>query len=252
MANIVALIPARGGSKGIPNKNIMPLCGKPVLAWTIELTRKSKYISSVVVSTDSEQIANVARTYKAEVPFLRPANISGDLALDIETFEHYFNYLKAAELPLPDLVVHLRASSPVRDIEIIDQAIKIMLEDEHADALRSMSSPLQTPYKMWQKGSDGYANPLLTVSGNKDPQSGPRQVLPEVLWQNGYVDVVRPRAILEHHTMWGKKVIPFVVEKELFELDYPENIPDVENALQAMLRNEPQEEPGNKSKRHAV
>lgn len=249
---ITAFIPARGGSKGIPGKNKMILAGKPVIAWTIDVALSSKYIDSVVVSTDDVDIADIARKAGADVPFLRPAEISGDLSLDFEAFDHYLTYLEEIGKGLPDLLVHLRASSPVRDIEIIDGAIEMMLNDKKADALRSMNQPVQTPYKMWHIADDGYAMPLLKVNGMEDPQSSPRQQLPVVYWQNGYVDVVRPSAIKKYQTMWGKKLIPYLVDKPLFELDYPENIPDVEKALLAMQKGIFVDENKEKSTRHSV
>jgi N-acylneuraminate cytidylyltransferase len=231
---ILALIPARGGSKGIPGKNLLPLAGRPLIAYSIEQAQRSCYITRVIVSTDDDRIATIARSYGAEVPFIRPAEFAQDLSPDIDVFRHALCWLQEHEGYGPELVVHLRPTGPVRRVELIEQAIECMLQHPEADALRSVSWPIQTPYKMWRRGKDGYLEPLLRVEGLPDSHSMPRQLLPEVFWQNGYVDIMRPRTILQQHSMCGSKVLPFVVQEPIYELDYPESIPVVAAALQRL------------------
>ena len=228
---ILALIPARGGSKGISRKNIIMLAGKPLVAYSILQVQASQRINRVIVSTDDEEIAEVARQWGAEVPFMRPVEYAQDLSPDIDVFRHALTWLRQHEDYVPDLIVHLRPPGPVRRVELIDQAIDLLAAHPEADALRSVSLALQTPYKMWRITSEGYLEPVLRIEGVPDCQSLPRQQLPPVYWQNGYVDVIRPRAVLEKNSMWGDCAIPFLVEEPLFEIDYPENIPDVEKAL---------------------
>jgi CMP-N,N'-diacetyllegionaminic acid synthase len=228
---ILALIPARGGSKGIPRKNVMSVGGKPLIAHSILQAQASEQIGRVLVSTDDEEIAQVAREWGAEVPFIRPKEFAGDLSPDIDVFRHALQWLRDEEDYIPEMVVHLRPTGPVREIRLIDMAIGMLRDHPEADALRSVSVAVQTPYKMWRVTDNGHLDPVLRVDGMVDCQSQPRQCLPLVYWQNGYVDVVRPRAILDKNSMWGDCAIPFVVNEMLFELDYPEDIPAIEAAL---------------------
>lgn len=249
---ILALIPARGGSKAIPRKNIIPVAGQPLIAYSIEQARRSRHISRVIVSTDNPEIAAVARNYGAEVPFLRPAEYAQDLSPDLDVFRHALQWLKDHEGYSPELVVHLRPTGPVRRVELIDEAIERMLKHPEADSLRSVSWPVQTPYKMWRV-VNGYLEPLLRVEGIPEAHSMPRQVLPEVFWQNGYVDIVRPRAVLEQNSMTGSRVLPFIVHEPIYELDYEDSIPAVEAALMRLAQGERlSEESGSQAVRYPV
>jgi CMP-N-acetylneuraminic acid synthetase len=234
MQQVLALIPARGGSKGIPRKNVMTLAGKPVIAYSILQAQASRRISRIVVSTDDEETGRVARQWGAEAPFARPAEYAQDSSPDIDVFRHALSWLKENEGYEPDMVVHLRPTGPVRRVELIDQAVDLLAAHPKADAVRSVSTAHQTPYKMWRITSEGRLQPLLRIDGVADCQSLPRQRLPAVYWQNGYVDVIRPRAVLEKNSMWGECALPFIVEETLFELDYPEDIPAIEVALKRL------------------
>lgn len=248
---ILALIPARGGSKGIPRKNVLPIAGKPLIAYSILQAKESKRITRCVVSTDDEEIASVSREWGVEVPFMRPEAIAGDLSPDIDAFRHALEWLDENEGYRPEMVVHLRAPGPVRRVELIDKAIDLLEAHPEADAVRSVRRALQTPYKMWSLTPDGELAPLLRVPGMPDCQSVPRQMLPTVYWQSGYVDVLRPRAVLEKNSMWGDRALPFIVEEPLFELDYPEDIPAIERALERVRAGLPFEEETT-ANRHAV
>ena len=234
---ILALIPARGGSKGIPHKNLVPLLGKPLIAYTIEQALASRFITRTIVSTDDEEIAAVARQFKAEVPFMRPAEFAQDRSLDFEVFWHALNWLKEYEGYNCDLVVHMRPTGPVRRVTLIEDAIELMLAHPEADALRSVSTPSQTPYKMWSI-EDGYLQPLLKVEGVEEPYCLPRQALPPVYWQNGYIDIIRPKTILEKRLMAGKAILPFVTKEPILEIDYSDSLPLVEEALRKLLAGE--------------
>lgn len=233
---VLALIPARGGSKGIPRKNVLEIAGKPLIAWSIRHALESARITRVVVSTDDEEIAAVARAWGAEVPFLRPAEYAGDLAPDIDVFRHALRSLAETEDYRPEAVVHLRPTGPVRRVADVDAAVDLLLGAPDADAVRSVSLVHQSPYKMWRLEDDGSMRPLLTIPGVPDCQSQARQSLPKVYWQNGYVDVLRPRAVLEKDSMWGDRVLAFVVDTTLFELDYPEDVEPVAEALRRLER----------------
>lgn len=233
-ASILALIPARGGSKGVPRKNILPIAGKPLIAYSIEQALASKLINRVVVSTDDAEIAAVAREWGAEVPFMRPAWFAQDASPDIDVFRHALEWFHTQEGYRPEVVVHLRPPGPVRRVEHIDEAIALLLHHPEADAVRSVSLARQTPYKMWQMTAAGHLKPVLELPDSPDCQSLPRQRLPVVYWQNGYVDVIRPRAVLDTHSMWGTCVLPYVVSEHLYEVDYHEDIAQVEEALKRL------------------
>jgi CMP-N,N'-diacetyllegionaminic acid synthase len=231
---VLALIPARGGSKGIPRKNVIEIAGKPLIAWSIRQALEATRVTRVIVSTDDPEIASVAREWGAEVPFMRPARYALDGSPDIDVFRHALELLAEEEGYSPEVVVHLRPTGPVRRVADIDAAADVLLADPTADAVRSVSLVHQSPYKMWRISEDGSMEPLLRIPGVRDCQSQPRQSLPQVFWQNGYVDVLRPRAVLEQGSMWGDRVLPFVVDTELFDLDYPEDVPPVEAALRRL------------------
>jgi CMP-N,N'-diacetyllegionaminic acid synthase len=228
---VLALIPARGGSKGIPRKNLLPIAGKPLIAYSILQAQESQRISRVIVSTDDPEIAATAIEWGAEVPFMRPSKFAGDLSPDIDVFRHALEWLATNEHYSPDLVVHLRPPGPARRVDLIDEAIDLLARHPEADAVRSVAPALQTPYKMWFITSSGHLEPMIRLEGMVDSQSVPRQRLPPVYWQNGYVDVVRPRAILDKNSMWGDCALPFLVDETLLEIDYPDDIPAVEEAL---------------------
>jgi CMP-N,N'-diacetyllegionaminic acid synthase len=233
-SSIIALIPARGGSKGIPRKNLLPIGGKPLLAYSILQARASAHIARVIVSTDDEEIAGVARAWGAEVPFMRPAELARDESPDIDVFRHALLWLRENEDYQPQLAVHLRPPGPVRRVELIDKAIELLLAHPEADAVRAVSPAQESPFKMWRLTENGGMEPALRLPGVADAQSLPRQRLPQVYWQNGYVDVLRPRAVLEKNSMWGTCVLPFIINEPIFELDYPEDIVRLEQALKRL------------------
>ncbi|MCD4781595.1 MAG: acylneuraminate cytidylyltransferase family protein [Candidatus Omnitrophica bacterium] len=202
---IVALIPARGGSKSIPFKNIMKLGNHPLIAYSIAEAKLSQYINEVVVTTDSTKIADIARKYRAYVPFLRPKNISRDHSLDVEFFKHYLNYLKRKAFQIPDIIVHLRPTTPLREISVIDCAIQYMVENKKASALRSMHKTHLTPYKMFKKKGE-YACAFLKYKNVQESYNLPRQKFDEVYIPNGYVDIVRPSILLKTNLLHGRRM----------------------------------------------
>lgn len=232
---VLALIPARGGSKSVPRKNLLQLAGKPLIAYSIGHAAAVASITRTVVSTDDAEIAEVARRHGAEVPFMRPAHCATDTATDLMVFRHALDWLAREEGYHPELVVHLRPTGPVREPRLIASAIDAMLADPEADALRSVSLAEQTPYKMWRIDA-GRLVPAVTLPGHAEAHSMPRQELPLVYWQNGHVDVVRPRTVLELGSMVGRRVLPLVVHGPVHELDYPDQIPALERAVAAAER----------------
>lgn len=234
---ILALIPARGGSKGIPRKNLLPVNGRPLIAYPIDTALQSQLITRTVVSTDDDEIAAVSRSCGADVPFMRPAEYATDTATDLDVFRHALTWLREHERYTCDLVVHLRATVPVRRPDVVDDAISRLLARPDAHALRSVSRPHQSPFKMWRPAGE-FIEPLVPVPGLPESHSQPRQALPEVYWQSSYVDIVRPHVVLELGMIAGHRVLPFVVEDPSPDLDYLEDVPALEAALAALARGE--------------
>lgn len=214
--NILAIIPARSGSKSIPHKNIRMFHGKPMLAYSIEHALQSERINRVIVSTDSEEYARIARSYGAEVPFLRPKEYAMDDSLDIEVFTHVLDKLKESEGYEADLIVHLRPTYPNRNVSDIDAAIDIILSDYRIDSVRSLAPAKETPYKMWRVDNDGKMEPLM--KDIKDCYNMPRQELPKVYYQNACIDVVRPRVILEKKSMSGTIIYGYPMDQN-YDID---------------------------------
>lgn len=222
---ILAIIPARGGSKGVPRKNIKPLLGKPLIYWTIEEAKKSSYISRIIVSTDDEEIATVAKNFGAEVPFLRPPEISGDLAPDVEFLTHTLDFLKEKEQYEPDIVLRLPPTSPLRRAEHIDKGIEILLANSEADAVRPITEAPKHPYKMWTISEDKkFIEPFLPQSFTNmdEPYNLPRQLLPNAYIHTGAMDIMRLRTIRDMKSTSGKKTAYFFMEPEdSINIDHP-------------------------------
>jgi len=215
--NILGVIPARGGSKGVPKKNIKPLAGRPLLAWTIDAARASRHITRLIVSTDSQEIADVARECGAEIPFLRPAVISGDLATDVQFLQHAIHFLKEKEGYEPDIVLRLPPTSPLRTAEHIDEGIEKLLAMPYADSVRPITEAPKHPYKMWRIDENGiFLVPFLNkeFTGFDEPQNLPRQLFPKVYVHTGAMDVMRLTTLMDQQSTSGKKVGYFFMAPE--------------------------------------
>lgn len=207
---VLALIPARGGSKSIPRKNILEFAGHPLIAYSIAAGLASENVKRVILSTDDQQIAGIAREYGAEVPFLRPDEISQDETHDLPVFQHALEWLADNEGYLPEIVVQLRPTSPLRKKIHIDQAVGRLVEHPEADSIRSVCVPFQNPYKMWRIAANGFMDPLLEID-QSEAYNLPRQALPEVYWQTGYVDAVWTDTIQDKNSMTGEHILPLII-----------------------------------------
>jgi CMP-N,N'-diacetyllegionaminic acid synthase len=225
MKEVVALIPARSGSKGVPNKNVFPLCDIPLIAYSIVAALKSELIDRVIVSTDSEAYANIARHYGAEVPFLRPANISGDKATDTQFFDHAIDWFKVNEGHVPAYFAHLRPTTPLRNPAVIDQAIRTFIDSDFT-ALRSCHKMSESSYKTFEI-EDNKLKCLCGAGFNVEKANLGRQVYPVTYDANGYIDVVRTKLIQSQSIVHGDKVQAFVTERA-YEIDEPNDIDFVE------------------------
>jgi len=223
MTEILALIPARGGSKGIPRKNIKPFAGYPLVAWSIAAGLQANSVSRVIVSTDDEEIAAVARQFGAEVPFLRPSELAQDRTPDLPAFEHALKWLEDIESYKPDIVVQLRPTSPLRPGNMIDSAVKILVENPDADSVRGVVPSGQNPFKMWRfQGYDKPMRPLLEVEGIAEPYNAPRQILPSTYWQTGHIDAIRTKTITHKKSLTGDVVYPLVIDpRYTVDIDTP-------------------------------
>lgn len=217
---VLVLVPARGGSKSIPRKNLRDLAGKPMIVHSIEHARAAQTITRVVVTTDDAEIADVARRAGAEVPFMRPGEFAQDLSTDYEFVRHALEWLRDNESYVPDLVVQLRPTTPVRDVRLIDRAVEAIAARPDADSLRAAVAACFTPYKMWHLGTDGFMTPILSLDGVEEPWNQPRQILPAVYQQDGFIDIVRPATIFEQSSITGRKVLPFFIDAESIDIDY--------------------------------
>ena len=209
---VLAIIPARGGSKGIPRKNIRRFAGHPLIAYSIAAGLKAQTVTRVILSTDDEEIAAVGRECGAQTPFLRPAELAADSTLDLPVFQHALAWLAEHENYHPGVVVQLRPTSPVRPVGLVDEAVQLLLDHPEADSVREVVPAGQNPHKMWKIDPvTGQMHNLLDVPGLAEPYNAPRQVLPPVYWQTGHVDAIRPEVILGG-SMSGRVILPVMIE----------------------------------------
>jgi CMP-N-acetylneuraminic acid synthetase len=214
MIRILCIIPARSGRKGLPHKNIKDYRGKPLLAWSIEQAQLCRYDMKIVVSTDSKEYADIAMKYGAEAPFLRPSEISGDLSTDYECMKHSVEWLKENHQYYPDIVLQLRPTSPLRNVEDINNAIGLFLENrENYDSLRSVIEFEKSPYKMYNVKENTLVPLFKKVDDIDEPYNQCRQILPKCYLHNGYIDIFNT-SILERETISGEKIYPYVMNKE--------------------------------------
>ncbi len=206
---VYGIVPARGGSKGVPGKNIKLLGGYPLIAYSIAASKMAGSISRTIVSTDSAEIADIAKKYGAEVPFLRPAILAGDRSPDIDFILHAINWFQQNEKKVPEYFVHLRPTTPLRDPAIIDRAIKEMKSSGDATSLRSGHPAPESPFKWFLRDAHGYFKGILPEYSN-DFINLPRQSFPIVYIPDGYVDVLKTPFIIGSNTLHGDKMIGFI------------------------------------------
>jgi len=235
--NVIALIPARGGSKRIPGKNIAPFCGKPLIAWTIEQAKRSRYITRVIVSTDDQEIARVARESGAEVPFMRPSEIAQDDTPDLPVFEHLLKWMRENEGVSPDIVAHLRVVGPLRRTEDIDRGIELLIKHPEYDSVRAVIPAPLHPLKTYRLDGERLA-PFVPegVSGMKEPYNEPVQKLPKAYAAAGYFSAIRPVTVLEGRSMTGRSIGGYEVPAAYaVDIDTPEEFSFAEARMKRML-----------------
>jgi len=206
--NIIGIIPARGGSKGVPKKNIKLLKGYPLIAYSIIASKLSEKINRTVISTDSEEIAEICRHYGAEVPFMRPSELAGDKSTDFDFVLHAINWFQNNEKKVPDYFVHIRPTTPLRDPKIIDTAISIIEKDSNSTSLRSGHLASESPFKWFVKNEEGFFKPIVN-NITTDQANSARQGFPDVYVPDGYVDVLKIDFIKKSNLLHGDKMIGF-------------------------------------------
>jgi len=217
--SVVALIPARMGSKRVPGKNIRPLQGHPLIAYTIAPALESAVFDAVVVSTDSEDIAAIARHYGAEVPFMRPQEMAGDQSPDIEWVVYTLRTLRERGRPYECFSL-LRPTSPFRTPGTLQRAWQRFLADRRVDSLRAVEKCTQHPGKMWVVRHDRLL-PIMPFGPEQQPwHSSQYQSLPPIYVQNASLEIAWSRVALEGRTIAGETIVPFLTdEMEGFDIN---------------------------------
>jgi len=219
--NIIGIIPARGGSKGINRKNLAMIKNKPLVGHSIDHAFSSSFISRVIVTTEDKEIRDVALDYGADVPFIRPAELAEDHVLDLPCFQHALNFINENEGYKADIVVHLRPTAPYRKSKWIDEAIELLIENPKADSVRSVSIPDKHPYRIFQIDKYGYLDPIMKHE-HPTPYNLRRQDLPVMYYYNCVIDVTKPTTIFDKNSMTGDKIIPYIMNPdEVIDIDTP-------------------------------
>lgn len=222
---IYSIIPARKGSKGILNKNVINYKDIPLIAHSIIQSNNSKYINKTFVSTDSDEYINIASKYGSIIPILRPSSISGDNSNDIDFFNHFLEYLEERHDKC-DLIVQLRPTSPERKICDIDSAIEAFVNEyDKYDSLRSVVEMEKSAFKTYYI-ADNILMPLVKKCLDiNEPYNIGRQQLPKTYIHNGYVDIIKPITIKKYNSITGQHILPYVMNKtETIDIDKIEDI----------------------------
>jgi len=237
MSEVLAVIPARGGSKGIPRKNLALLFDHPILAYAAAAAQQAELVTRVVCTTDDKEIAAMAVQYGVEVPFLRSPELAQDQTLDLPVFQDTLQWLAENENYRPDIVVQLRPTSPIRFPGQVDHAVRMLLINPEASAVRTVCLAPNNPFKMWRivaepEGKNPVMEPFATVTGIAEPYNHPHQGLPQVWWQTGTIDGTRPDIIV-NGSMTGPKIVPLRMEaRYAIDIDTPLSLQVAELVMQ--------------------
>lgn len=225
---IITIIPARGGSKSIPKKNIQLLDSKPLVAYSIKYSLNSNKVAKTVVSTDSLEIAEISKEYGALVPFLRPAELAMDDSRDYDFIRHAFDFFED-QGEYYDLYVLLRPTSPLRPKNLIERSIKIFKDFPDATSVRSVSKVKEHPFRAWVPSSKGMI--VGFVGDELEPYNKPRQELPLVYFQTGDIEVVSRETIL-NGSISGSKVYPLIIDhSEMIDIDDWQDLSKAEKVI---------------------
>lgn len=242
--SVLAVIVARGGSKSIPKKSIAPCAGEPLMYYTIQAAKRAKSITRLIISTDSEEMAAYAASQGVEVPFMEPAELAKDTGPDLPFFKHVLAELERRENYVPDVVVHLRPTTPLKKASDIDAGVALLLDHPEAHSVRSIVEPAHTPFKMYDIHTvTGFLSPLLpkvfpaVFEQYPEAYNMPRQLLPKLWEHSGYVDVIRSHVINELHSMSGTKILPLHFDEwRRIDIDSPFEIAMAEKVIESLKK----------------
>ena len=226
---IIGLIPARSGSKGVPKKNIKLLAGYPLIAYSIIASKLSSKIERTIVSTDSQEFAEIALSYGAEVPFIRPKEISQDDSSALEYVQHTIDWFQTHETKQPEYFVLLCPPTPLRDPLLIDEAIDAILMNNKATSLRSAKETQESPYKLFTI-KDGFFEGMFPDDPRPDYYNLPRQAFPPVYHPNGYVDIIKTSTVKTTGSLNGPNMLAFITP-DVGDLDRPQDFEFLEFVL---------------------
>jgi len=203
--DVFALVTARSGSKGVPDKNLRQIGNHSLLEWSIKSALKSSEVTKVFLSTDSPEYAKLGESFGAIVPFLRPEELASDTAVDLDVIKHFLTEIKES----PDAIVHIRPTTPLRNPQVINYAvIKFMKLKNEITSLRSVHEMSESAYKTFEVSDQGLLKPIASVADG-DKANLPRQAFPKTYQANGYVDILNPEFILKEHKLHGDKIFAF-------------------------------------------
>ena len=224
--NIYTVIPARGGSKSIPRKNIKIVQGYPLIKYSIDYSIESNLISKTVVSTDDDEIAKISKNLGASVPFIRPSELAEDDTEDFPVIEHALNELESIYSEIIDIIVLLRPTSPLRPPKLIERGLELLAKNPSASSVRAVTLASQHPFRQWMQEGD-YIKGFSMTEKNPEPFNKPRQILPQVYFQTGDIELIK-RETIKNGSVSGSKVLPLIIEpSDVFDID---NLQDLKKA----------------------
>jgi N-acylneuraminate cytidylyltransferase len=231
--NIYTVIPARGGSKSVPRKNIKPLNGHPLIKYSIDYSNASSLVNRTIVSTDDEEIADIAKGLGADVPFMRPQSLGGDLVQDYPVVMHALITLEEIYEETIDIIILLRPTSPLRPSNLIESGISLLKNDPAATSVRAVASSTEHPYRQWGM-QDGYIIGFSNDLTSKiEPFNLPRQELPKVFFQTGDIEIIR-RQTLKNGSISGDRILPLTINSDqVYDIDSQEDFDLAERNLEA-------------------
>ncbi|CAN1593679.1 NeuA CMP-N-acetylneuraminic acid synthetase [Candidatus Pelagibacterales bacterium] len=233
---IYAFIPARSGSKGVKNKNIKKINNIPLINYSINFAIKSNLFDKIIVSTDSKKIYNISKKAGAETPFLRPKKYSTDYSTDFDVFSHFIKWLIKNNQTIPDLICHLRPTTPVRSINTLKKTLNIMRQNKKFSCLRTVIPSNFSPYKIWVINKKKLMEPLIKSS--KPLHSMGRQSLRKTYKHVGYIDILRIEDTILKKSITGKKIYPYILsETEIKHFVDIDNYNDFNNAKKIVSEN---------------
>ena len=218
---VLGLITARGGSKSIPGKNVIPVGGKPLISWTIEVALQSQGISRVIVSTDDDEIAQVSEQWGAEVPFMRPPELAQDDSSHISVALHALSWLESHDGSPPDYLMLLQPTSPLRTVDDIESAIRLA-RDREADGVVGVCETHQHPHLIKRIAPDGTLEDFVDGSSRPGSSAARRQVLPPAYFVNGAIYLTRTQVLFDQQTFQPTRTLAYVMpQRRSLQIDDP-------------------------------